>query len=95
MADPVNLIVPADERFRALGPEVCAKYVVAAGGSAADAGSLKDALVDAVATVTRGASAVDGVEWDLRSPGGIVEVTVRCLGKSSVVSHALSASPSA
>lgn len=94
MSDPVNLIVPADERFRSLGPELCGKYVVAAGGSEADAGTMVDAMQAAVATVTAGASGADGVEWDFRSPAGVVEVTVRCLGKSSVVTQSLSASPS-
>lgn len=94
MSDPINLIMPADERFRDLGPAVCGKYVVAAGGTEADSGAMADALQKAVASVTAGASGTDGVELDFRSPGGVVEVTVRCHGKSSVVTQALSASPS-
>jgi hypothetical protein len=94
MSDPVNLIVPADERFRALGPEAGGKYVVAAGGTESDAGAMVDALKAAVDAVTAGASLTDGVECDFRSPAGVVEVTVRCHGKSSVVTQALSVSPS-
>ncbi len=94
MSDPINLIMPVDERFRDLGPAVCGKYVAAAGGTEADSGAMADALQKAVATVTAGASGTDGVEFDFRSPGGVVEVTVRCHGKSSVVTQALSASPS-
>ncbi len=94
MSDPINLIMPVDERFRDLGPAVCGKYVAAAGGAAAESGAMADALHKAVATVTAGASGTDGVEFDFRSPGGVVEVTVRCHGKSSVVTQALSASPS-
>ena len=94
MPDAVNLIVPADERFRGLGPELSGKYVVAAGGTEADAGSVVDAAQAAAATVMAGSNGADGVEWDFRAPAGAVEVTVRCHGKSSVVTQALPASPS-
>ena len=92
MADPVNLIVPADERFRNLAPEVGGRYVVAAGGSEADASALVGVLTDAIDALTAGALADDaGLELDFRSPGSAVEITVRCGGKSSVVTHPLPA----
>jgi hypothetical protein len=94
MPDAVNFLVPADERFRDLGPELSGKYVVAAGGTVADAGLMVDAAQAAVETVTAGVPGSEGVEWDFRSPAGVVEVTVRCHGKSSVVTQALPASPS-
>lgn len=92
MSDAVNLVVPADERFRALGAEVGGRYVVAAGGSEADAGTLASALTAAVDEVAAGAGLGAGVELDFRSPNGAVEVTVRCHGKSSVITHPLPAS---
>ena len=54
MADPVNLIVPADERFRNLAPEVGGRYVVAAGGSESDASALVGALTEAIGALTAG-----------------------------------------
>lgn len=92
MADPVNLIVPADERFRGLAPEVGGRYVVASGGSEADATALAGALTEAIGALTAGPLADDaGLELDFRSPGSAVEITVRCGGKSSVVTHPLPA----
>ncbi len=91
MSDSVNLVVPADERFRGLGVEVGGRYVVAAGGSEADASAIVTALESAVGDVTTGAEAGAGVELAFRTPNGVVEVTVRCHGKSSVVTHPLPA----
>jgi len=92
MADPVSLIVPADERFRGLAPEVGGRYVVAAGGSEADASALVGALTEAIGVLTNGTVAPDaGLELDFRSPGSAVEITVRCGDKSSVVTHPLPA----
>lgn len=91
MGDPVNLIVPADGRFRGLAPEVGGRYVVAAGGSEADAGVVVTALAGAIDGLTAGSPTGAGVELDFRSPEGAVEVTVRCEGKSAVVTHAISA----
>ncbi len=89
MADAVNLTLPSDERFLGLAPEVGGRYVVAAGGSEADAGAIVEALSEAIGALTEG---VDGdVELDFRSPGAEVEVTLRCHGKSSVVTHPLPA----
>ena len=94
MTDSVNLLVPADERFRSLGPEVGGRYVVAAGGSEADAGVVVDALALAVGALIAQAEECTGVELNFRTPSGpdgVVEVTVLCEGKSSVVTHPLPA----
>jgi len=89
MADSVTLRVPLDERVRGLAPEVGGRYVVAAGGSEADAGALVDALAAAIGQLAAG---TDGdLELDFRSSDKAVEVTVRCDGKSSVVTHDLTA----
>lgn len=93
MTDPVNLLIPADPRFRGLAPDVGGRYVVAAGGSEADAGVVVDALTAAVDAVTASAGADAGIELNFRTPAGsdgVVEITVQCEGKSSVVTHPLS-----
>ncbi len=92
MPDPVNLLVPADARFRGLGPEVGARYMVAVGGSQADASSLTEALARAMDQLAQGAGRDAEMELDFRAPGGTVEVTVRCHGQSEVVTHPLPAS---
>ena len=78
MTDRFQLTVPADARYRILGPEVGARYAELAGGTAADgaalAASLSDALqrladaspADAVIVLVFGVGA-DGLEVELRS----------------------------
>jgi hypothetical protein len=97
MADPVTLILPADARFRSLAPDVGGRYVVAAGGSEADAAAVVEALKTAVDALTAGAADDAGVELAFRTPAGSgaseggIEVTVQCEGQSSVVTHPLPA----
>ena len=98
MTDPVNLILPADARFRSLAPEVGGRYVVAAGGSEADAAVVSEALKTAIDALTAGAADDASMELKFRTPAGPngaseagIEVTVKCQGKSSVVTHPLPA----
>jgi hypothetical protein len=95
MTDPVTLLLPADARFRCLAPDVGGRYVVAAGGSEADAGVVVEALKTAIDALTAGAADDAGVELNFRTPagtdGGGIEVPVKCQGKSSVVTHPLPA----
>lgn len=98
MSDSVNLILPADARFRDLAPDVGGRYVVAAGGSEADAGVVVEALTAAIDALTAGAADDAGMELKFRTPAGSsgapaggIEVTVECQGKSSVVTHPLPA----
>lgn len=93
MTDLVNLIVPADARFRGIAPDVGGRYVVAAGGSEADASAVVEALTAAVDSLTAGAANDQDVELIFRAPAGPsgIEVTVTCQGKSSVVTHPLPA----
>ena len=98
MTDPVTLVLPADARFRGLAPDVAGRYVVAAGGSEADAGVVAEALKTAIDKLTAGAAEDAGVELNFRTPAGQnggpevgIEVTVKCEGKSSVVTHPLPA----
>src|SRR5688572_29213594 len=106
MTDPVTLLLPADARFRSLAPDVGGRYVVAAGGSEADAAVVVDALKATMDSLTAGAADDAGVELNFRTPAGPNgasengpsggpevgnEVTVKCEGKSSVVTHPLPA----
>ncbi len=94
MTDPANLSLPADARFRGLAPDVAGRYVVAAGGSEADAGVVVEALKAAIDTLTAGTSDDAAVDVKFRTPAGQdggIEVTVECEGKSSVVTHPLPA----
>ena len=94
MTDPVTLLLPADARFRELAPDVGGRYVVAAGGSEADASVVAEAVKTAIGTLAAGAADDAGVELKFRTPAGPeggIEVTVECAGKSSVVTHPLPA----
>jgi hypothetical protein len=98
MTDPVTLVLPADARFRGLAPDVGGRYVVAAGGSEADAGVVAEALKTAIDSLTAGAADDAGVELNFRTPAGPngapeagIEITVKCDGKSAVVTHPLPA----
>ena len=89
MSDPVTLLVPTDERFRAIGPELAAKYCLAQGGSDYDGTSVAEAVTTAVNDLASTATGGSGVTMDMRTVPGNVEVTLRCCGRSSVVTHAL------
>lgn len=91
MSDPVNLLVPMDARFRAIGPELAGKYCAALGGSEADAVSVASAVTRAVDDFAATAGTTDDVAMDFRAPAGQVEVTLRCGGRSAVVTHPLPA----
>lgn len=87
MSDTVNLLVPADGRFRAIGPELAGKFCVAQGGSEADAASVSAAVTEALSDLA--ADGTGEVSMDFRLQAGQVEVTVRCDGRSSVVTQPL------
>jgi hypothetical protein len=89
MSDPVTLLVPTDERFRAIGPDLAGKYCVAQGGSEGDGASVTDAVTTAVNDLASTATDGAGVTMDMRTVPGHVEVTLRCCGRSSVVTHAV------
>jgi hypothetical protein len=87
MSDTVNLLVPADGRFRAIGPDLAGKFCVAQGGSEADAASISAAVTQAVSDLATDADAE--LTIDFRTHAGQVEVTVQCGGRSSVVTQAV------
>lgn len=82
MSDDVNLTVPADPRFRDVAPEVVGRYVVAVGGTEAQAAAMAAQVGQAMTQVGSGDALV---HLDLRAPSGSAEVTLRCQGRSSVV----------
>lgn len=90
MSDPVNLIVPLDARFRAIGPDLAGKYCAAVGGSDADAASVTSAVTRAVDGFVSAGTPGD-IAMSFRAPAGQVEVTLRCGGRSEVVTHPLPA----
>lgn len=91
MSDPVQLLVPLDARFRAIGPELAGKYCAAQGGSEADVASVTTAVTEAVDAMSATAGDVDAVTMDFQTPNGQVEVTVRCGDQSAVVTRRLPA----
>lgn len=91
MSDPVNLRIPTDARFRAIGPELAGKFCLAQGGTEADAASVVEAVTRALDDVSAGADAHETLALDFRSPEGSVEVALRCCGRSSLVTHPLPA----
>lgn len=87
MSDTVNLLVPADERFRAIGPDLAGRFCVAQGGSEADAASVSASVARAVSALATDETA--DVSMDFKVEAGQVEVTVQCGGRSSVVTQAV------
>jgi len=87
MSDTVNLLVPADGRFRAIGPDLAGKFCAAQGGSEADVASVAAAVTQAVRDLAP--DDTGEVAMDFRTQAGQVEVTVHCGDRSTVVTQAL------
>jgi hypothetical protein len=85
MSDPVTLLVPTDERFRAIGPELAGKFCLAHGGTDADAAVLSDAVTNAMMSLAGVQDESASLKMDVQPSDGHVEVTVRCGGRSAVV----------
>lgn len=82
MSEDVTLLVPADPRFRDVAPEVVGRYVVAVGGTEAQAATMAERVGQAVTDIGSGDAQV---AVDMRTAAGAAQVTVRCQGRSSVV----------
>lgn len=85
------LHVPVDPKYRVLGPEVAGRFVDVLGGNDADRQSFTAAVTEAMATVSRGASADGQIDLRFAADAAGIEVECRCAGRSSVVRHALAA----
>lgn len=83
MSEDVNLLVPADPRFRNVAPDVAGRYVVAVGGDEAQAAAVAERVGQAMDRV--GNPNLE-VAVDMRLRHGTAEVTVRCDGQSTTIS---------
>ncbi len=95
MADPVSLLVPVAAQFREVGPELAGKYYTAIGGRETEAPSVVAAVARAIDALASGAGATDQMALNFAAPNGQLEVTVRCGGRTSVVTHPMPANGSA
>jgi hypothetical protein len=86
MSQSFSLSVPADARYRVLGPELAAKYVEMLGGSSADAGGLATAIAESMQKVA-GADAASDLELEFHAVPAGIEVRLRSAGGSTVVTH--------
>lgn len=91
MVDPVHVLVPRDERFREVGPELAARYYMAAGGTESEAPAVQQAVADAVRDAAAAPKAADQMSIDLSASEQAIEVTLRCGDHTSVVTRALPA----
>ena len=91
MSDPLTLVVPADARYRVLGPEVAAKFAEISGGSAADGEALAESLTSALDEIAAGAAEGDHIDLTIHAQAAGVEIRLRCRDRSSVVTQPLPA----
>jgi hypothetical protein len=85
MTPAFTLHVPAAQPFRALAPEIAAKCVELAGGSAADGKAMAARITDALGKLVDGDPHSDVELAFAAASGGSIEVTLRCNGRSAVV----------
>ena len=91
MSESLLLTVPADPRYRVLGPEVAGKYVELVGGSEADGQALAGAVSNALAEIADQSEPGSHLDLTFRGQPGGIEVTVCCGSRTLVVTHPLPA----
>jgi hypothetical protein len=91
MSEPVTLLVPVEERYRDLAPELARKYMELAGGSSTDATALADAVRATLAEMATSQGADEDVHLAFRVETQGVEIQVRCGSRSSIVTKPLPA----
>jgi protein-L-isoaspartate O-methyltransferase len=91
MSDPVQLLLPSEEAYRALAPELAGKYLEIAGGSGAEAAALVESVSAAVSSVASDAPADIDVQLAFAHEAGSIEVRVRCGDRSATVMQPLPA----
>jgi len=91
MNDVVTLLVPTEERYRAIVPDIARKYVEIAGGSAADADAVVDRLHGALTQLAGAASGDSEIALVFQIDQGAVEFVVQCGGRSVTVTQPLPA----
>lgn len=82
MLPPFDLSVPSEERYRALAPEVAAKYAELAGRAAADAKALGVEVERAAAEL---ATPDENIRMQLVAAPDAVSVSLDCNGKSATL----------
>jgi hypothetical protein len=85
MADAFTLQIPVEPPYRALVPEVAARYAELSGGSSADAAALASALQSAIDRLTSHAAADAHVDLAFRHSAGGVHVDLSCNGHREAV----------
>lgn len=91
MVDPVRVLVPRDERFRDVGPELAARYYLAAGGTESEASAVQQAVADAARAAAVAPKAADEMTLEFSASAHAIEVMLRCGDHTSVVTRALPA----
>ena len=78
MPDAFSMFVPLAEPYRALGPDVAARYAELAGGSAEVARTLASAVTAAIDRVSTGAAPTAGVGLAFTPDAGGIRVDLSC-----------------
>ena len=91
MSEPVTLLVPVENRYRDLAPELARKYMEIAGGSPTDAGALAASVRAALDEMASATGADEEAHLTFRVEAQGVEIEVRCGGRSSIVTKPLPA----
>jgi hypothetical protein len=91
MVEPVTLLVPAEERYRALAADVARNYVQSVGGSEQDGDAAAQQVSAAVAKILSGAGVGVAVEFAFRLDGEEVAIAVECGAISAMLRQSLPA----
>jgi hypothetical protein len=83
--------LPLDGRFQSIGTDIARKYAELAGGAAPDAEELARSLSQAVASLSAGVSPDESVDFGFVAGAQGLEITLRCAGRSAVVTHSMPA----
>jgi hypothetical protein len=91
MSDPFTLQVPADSRYRVIGPEVAARFVEVLGGTAGDRQAVATLVTDALAALLGEGDQTSRGVCDLAfTPGADgLEIAVTCGAGSRLVQYPL------
>ena len=85
MPDAFSMIVPVAEPYRALAPDLAARYAELAGGSADAAAALASAVTSAIDRMAVGAAAGTEVALAFTPDAGAIRVDVSCNGRHESV----------
>ena len=83
------MIVPIAEPYRALAPDLAARYTELAGGSADAGAALASAVKAAIDRVSAGAAAGAGVALDFTPDASGIRVELSCDGRRESVDVAI------